>query len=189
MVVFEQPGGDQPLGCRVLGGIAERVAGAVLRRTGEGTVQHRGSGKIDGIAGVPQAAADLSIAQQAVPRPELVVVVPDTDESLAKVREGDFEVLQGVDRSGQRPLEPAGELRGGARFPDAGEHRFHGTVIGGPVAVQRVDRTAPRVTGRVPVLPVPDDPAGPVIRGGACPDGRFGGPVAQAVVSAAAASG
>ena len=42
------------------------------------------------------------------------------------VREGRFEVFQGVDGSGQRPFEPAGELGGSARFPDAGEHRFDG---------------------------------------------------------------
>ncbi len=56
MVVFKQPGGDQPLGGRVLCGVAECVAGAPLSRTGEGAVQDRGGGKVERVAGVSQAA-------------------------------------------------------------------------------------------------------------------------------------
>lgn len=53
MVVFEEPGGDQPVGGRLLRRGAERVDGAVLARTGEGAVQHRGGGEVEWVAGVP----------------------------------------------------------------------------------------------------------------------------------------
>ena len=162
MVVFEQPRRDQPISGRLLRRGAELVTGAVLRRTGERAVQHSGGGKAERVAGVSQAATDLPIVHQAGTGSERVVVVPDPGESLAGVREGGFEVFQGVDRSGQRPIEPAGELRGGARFSDAGEHRFDGAVIGGPVAVQRVGQAASGIAARVPVLPVRDDLPGPV---------------------------
>lgn len=63
MVVFQQPGGDQPVSGRVLGRVAERVAGAVLPRTGQRAIEHCGGGQVERIAGVPQAAADLPIVQ------------------------------------------------------------------------------------------------------------------------------
>lgn len=53
IIVFEQPGGDQPVSGRMLRRVAERVAGAVLPRTGESAVQHRGGGEVKRIAGVP----------------------------------------------------------------------------------------------------------------------------------------
>jgi hypothetical protein len=56
VVAFEQPGSDQPFGGRLLGGISERVTGAVLPRTGEGAVQHGGSGDVERLGVVPQAA-------------------------------------------------------------------------------------------------------------------------------------
>ena len=43
VVVFEQPGSDQPVGGRILLGATEHVAGAVLTRTSERPVQHAGS--------------------------------------------------------------------------------------------------------------------------------------------------
>ena len=92
------------------------------------------------------------------------MVVPDPSEGLAGVRERCFEVFERVDGSGQRPFEPARELRRAARFPDAGEHRFNGAIVGGSMAVERVGRAAPGMTGRVSVLPVPDDLAEPVRR-------------------------
>ena len=53
VVVFEQPGGDQPVSGRMLRRVAERVGGAVLSRTGEGAVQHSGGGEVKRVAGVP----------------------------------------------------------------------------------------------------------------------------------------
>ena len=41
VVVFEQHGSNQPVSGRMLRRVAERSAGAVLSRTGEGAVQHR----------------------------------------------------------------------------------------------------------------------------------------------------
>jgi hypothetical protein len=188
VVVFEQPGGDQPVSGRVLCGVAERVAGAVLARTGEGAVQHRGGGKVERVAGVSQTAGNLATVNKAWSWAERVAVVPDPGEDLAGVREGGFEVFEGVDRSGQRPFEPAGELGRGAWLSDAGEHRFDGAVIGGPVAVQRVGRAASGIARRVPVSPVPDNLAEPVRRRGTRPPGWVSEATAQAVISAAAAS-
>ncbi len=64
MVVFKQPGGDQPVSGRLLRRVAERVAGAVLSRTGERAVQHRGGGKVERVAGVSQAAGDLAMVEK-----------------------------------------------------------------------------------------------------------------------------
>ena len=47
MVVFEQPGSDQQYGGRILLGVSECAAGAVLPRTGEHAVQHGGRGEIE----------------------------------------------------------------------------------------------------------------------------------------------
>lgn len=113
------------------------------------------------------------------------MVVTDPGQGLACIRERRFEMLQRVDGSGQRPLEPAGELGRGARFTDAGEHRFDGAVIRSAVAVQRVGRAATRMTGCVPVLPVPDDfPEHRRFRARAT--GWARGSVVQAVMSPAA---
>ena len=131
MVVLEQPRSDQPFGGRVLGGIAESVAGAVLPRTGERAVQHRGGGEVERLAVVPQAAGDLAVVDEPWSWSERVAVVSEPGEDLAGVREARFEVLQRVDGSGQRPSQTAGQLLSGARLSDAGEQRLDGAVIGG----------------------------------------------------------
>jgi hypothetical protein len=164
VVVFEQPGGDQPVSGSVLRRVAERVAGAVLSRTGEGAVQHHRGDEVNGVAGVPQAAGDLPAVKEPWSRPEHVLVVPEPGEDLAGVREGGFKLLQRIDGPEQRPSQTLRELLGGARFPHAGEHRFDGAIIRGPLAIQRVGRAASRMTGCVSVLPVPDDLPEPVDR-------------------------
>jgi hypothetical protein len=164
VVVFEQPGGDQPVSGSVLRRVAERVAGAVLPRTGEGAVQHRGGREVDRVARVSQAARDLTTVEKSRSWAEHVLVVPDPREDLAGVREGGLEVFEGFDRPGQWPFEPPGELGRGAWFSDAGEHRLNGAVIRSPVAVERVGRAASGMSRRVPVLPIPDDLAKPVRR-------------------------
>jgi hypothetical protein len=155
---------DQPVSGRMLRRVPERAAGALLPRTREGTVQHRGGGKVERVASVPQAASDLATVEKSWSWAKHVAVVPDPCEDLTGVREGGFEVFEGVDSSGQRPFEPAGELGRGAWFSDVGEHRFDGAIVGGSVAVKRVGRAASGMTGRVPVLPVPDNFAEPVRR-------------------------
>ena len=163
MVVFKQPGSDQPVSGRMLRRVPERAAGALLPPTREGTVQHRGGGKVERVASVPQAASDLATVEKSWSWAERVAVVPDP-EDLTGIREGRFEVFEGVDRPRQRPFEPAGELGRGAWFPDAGEHRFDGAIIRSPVAVERVGRAVSGMTRRVPVSPVPDNLAEPVRR-------------------------
>jgi hypothetical protein len=140
LVVFEQPGSDQPVGGRVLRRGAEPAAGAVLPRTGERVVQHRGGGEVERLAGVTQAAGDLPAMEEPWSRLEHVAAVPEPREDLAGVPEARFELFQRGDGPGQRPPQAAGELLRGARFPDAGEHRLDGALIGGAVPVEVVDR-------------------------------------------------
>lgn len=152
MVVFEQPGSDQLSSGGVLRGVHERVPGAVLARTGERAVQHHGGGEVERVRVVSSAAGDLAVVEEAWSWSERVVVVPDPREDLAGVREAPFESLQGVDGSGQRPSQAAGELLRGARFPDAREHRLDGAVISGAVPVEVVDRASPGIAGPIGVL-------------------------------------
>lgn len=144
--VFEQAGRDQPISGSALRRVADGVAGAVLPRTDEGPVQHRGGGKVERVARVSQAARqaarDLATVEKSWSWAEQVAVVPDPRENLAGVREGGFEVFKGLDRARTRPLEPAGEPGRSAGFPDAGELRFDGAVIRSPVAVERVGPAA-----------------------------------------------
>lgn len=133
VVVFEQPGSDQLSSGGVLRGVHQRVPDAVLTRTGERAVQHHGGGEVERFRAVSSAAGDLAVVEEAWSWSERVVVVPDPREDLAGVREAPFESLQGVDGSGQRPSQAAGELLRGARFPDAREHRLDGAVISGAV--------------------------------------------------------
>ena len=56
MVVLEQPRSDQTLSGRVLRRVAKSVAGSLLARAGERAVQHRGSGDVERLVVVPQAA-------------------------------------------------------------------------------------------------------------------------------------
>ena len=100
MVVFEQPGSDQPFGGRLLGGISERVAGAVLPRTGERAVQHGGRGEVERLARVPQAARDLPAVHEPWSRPEHVAVMPEPSEDLAGVPKARLELFQRVDGPG-----------------------------------------------------------------------------------------
>jgi hypothetical protein len=53
VVVVKQPGGDQPLGGLVFRGVGERITGAVLPRTGERPVQHRGGREVERRAVMP----------------------------------------------------------------------------------------------------------------------------------------
>jgi hypothetical protein len=50
VVVVKQPGGDQPLSGHALRRVGERVAGAVLPRTGERAVEHRGGSEVERLA-------------------------------------------------------------------------------------------------------------------------------------------
>ena len=63
MFVLEQPRCYQPFSGRVLRA-AESVAGALLARPGERAVQHRGSGEVERLADVPQAAGDLAVVDE-----------------------------------------------------------------------------------------------------------------------------
>jgi hypothetical protein len=56
VVVLEQPRSDQPVSGRVLRRVAESVAGSLSTRAGERAVQHRGSGDVERLVVVPQAA-------------------------------------------------------------------------------------------------------------------------------------
>ncbi len=188
VVVFEQPGSDQPFSGGVLRGVHERVPGAVLARTGERAVQHHGGGEVERLGVVPQAAGDLAVVEEAWSWSERVVVMPDPGEDLAGVREAPFESLQGVDGSGQRPSQAAGELLRGARFPDAREHRLDGAVIRAAVPVEVVDRASPGIAGPIGVLAA-ERAIGPLVnsrrteRAGPAPGG-----LVQRAISAAAAS-
>ena len=44
--------------------VAESVAGALLARPGERAVQDRGSGEVERLADVPQAAGDLAVVDE-----------------------------------------------------------------------------------------------------------------------------
>jgi hypothetical protein len=46
VVVVKQPGDDQAFGGHVFRGVGERITGAVLPRTGERAVQHRGGSEL-----------------------------------------------------------------------------------------------------------------------------------------------
>ncbi len=149
MVVFEQPGSDQPYGGRILLGVSECAAGAVLPRRGERAVQHRGGGEGERLAVVPQAAGDLPSVQKPWPRAELVAVMSEVDEDLAGAPEARFELFYRLDSPGERPAETAGELLCGARFPDAGEHRLDGAAVSGAIPVEVVDRAASGIPGAI----------------------------------------
>ena len=101
MVVFEQPGSDQPVGGRMLLRAAEYVAGAVLTRTSERPEQHAGGGEIERLARVPQAPRDLPAVHEPWSRPEHVAVMPEPCEGLAGVPEARFELFQRVDSPGE----------------------------------------------------------------------------------------
>jgi hypothetical protein len=62
--VLEQPRCYQPFSGRVLREAAESVAGALLARPGEDAVPHRGSGEVERLADVPQAAGDLAVVDE-----------------------------------------------------------------------------------------------------------------------------
>ena len=64
VVVLEQPSSDQPFSRRVLGGAAESFAGARSPRADERAVQHRGSGDVERLVVVPQAAGDLAVIDE-----------------------------------------------------------------------------------------------------------------------------
>jgi hypothetical protein len=80
--------------------------------------------------------------------------VPEPREDLAGVPEARFELFQRCDGPAQRPPQAASELLRGARFPDAGEHRLDGALVGGAVPVEVVDRAASGIAGAVCVAMV-----------------------------------
>jgi hypothetical protein len=75
--LFEQTGGDQPRGSRVLSWAAESVAGAFFARLGERAVQQSGGGLVEWLAVVSQAAGDFRLGRKNRP----FVDVMDTNHS------------------------------------------------------------------------------------------------------------
>ncbi len=58
------PRGDQPFGGRVFCGAAESFAGALSARAGQRAVQHCGSGEVERLVVVAQAAGDLAVVDE-----------------------------------------------------------------------------------------------------------------------------
>ena len=136
----------------MLRGAAESVAGALFGRAGQRTVQHRGSGEIEWLAVVPQAPGALTVLDKPRSWSKRVAVVTEPSQYLAGVRETRLQSLQGANGSGQRPAESGRELLRGARLLEAREQRLDGTVIGGAMPVEVVDRAASGIAGAIGVL-------------------------------------
>ena len=134
MVVLQQPRRDQPFSGRVLGGAAESGAGAVLLRAGERAVQHRGSGEVERVAVVAQAAGDLAVVEEPWSWSKRVAVVSEPCQDLAGVREDCFESLRRADGSVERPSQSGREgLRGAVydvAFTALGEPIFPSSTSG-----------------------------------------------------------
>jgi hypothetical protein len=87
VVVLEQPRCDQSVSGRVLREVAESFAGALFGRAGECAVQNRGSGEVDRLAVVAQAAGDLAVVDEPWSWSERADVVSEPCEDLAGVRQ------------------------------------------------------------------------------------------------------
>jgi len=146
--LLQQAGGDQPRDSRVLRWAAESVAGALLARPDERTMQHARGREVKRLAVVSHAAGDLRAGDDPWSGRERVGVMSNALDGLAGGGEVRFEAAQGVDGSLNRPSQPTRELVCGARFVDAGEQRFDGAVVTGAVPVELVGRTAPWKAGR-----------------------------------------
>ena len=77
VVLDQQFRGDQRCSGGVLGGATESFAGALGARSGERAVQHPGSGGVEGLVVVPDAASDLPLVDDPRSRSEHVGLVSD----------------------------------------------------------------------------------------------------------------